>query len=49
MLKSFTAESTNDKWVAAFVERPAVLHKVINLEGLSLYLDSDCKYVFVFV
>lgn len=40
MLKSFTAESTDERWTPSFVERPSVLHKLVNLEGLSLYLQS---------
>jgi hypothetical protein len=44
MLKSFTAESTNERWQPSFVEHQRILYKLVDLDGLCVYLNSDCRW-----
>lgn len=46
-LSSFTAVSTDENWVEAFIQNSVDgVHKLANLDGLSIYFDTDANSIY---
>lgn len=45
VIKSLSAQSTNNSWVPQFVNRwmTDMMHKLLKLQDFSIYLDTNCQ------